>query len=258
MPSGARQDEFDPIEFNDFEEELKRLSAANDELLAELHADEEEDLSITHPTHDLLSDGEALAMLRGENAELKASIRKLEASAHAEASQGGDVWVERQREYEMLLEEKSEVIRALHQKMHDLQEIPSQRESAPSSGGVRQAEEILGLKREMEDQRLRLEQDEEEMMDQMRKMEMTMARERAEMARQRQEMSRLQADLAHEIEHNSRDSGLKERLQNLRRPQGGGSQANLQAPPSVRPEPVDAPPQSHGKDSSGFFRRMFG
>lgn len=258
-------DDSDPFNLNDFEEEMKRLSAANEALLADFDMDDAEDKRHDAPAHMPLSDADMLAMLRMENTELKARIRDLEAMLQDRSGQSEDVWLERQREYETLLEEKSEVIRSLHQKIQEAQEsaIGGFNEPPPGAGcsstRLGQAEEILRLKREMDDQRRQLQQDEEDMMEQLRQMEMTMARERAEMARQRQEINRLQADLAREVEHVSRDSGLRDRLQNLRRPQ----EPARQTPEPIAIEKVEAPapeptPQAPGRKSSSFFRRMFG
>jgi hypothetical protein len=190
-----------------------------------------------------------------ENAALKAHVQELEAASSAPDE---EVWLERMREYEMLLEEKSEVIRSLHQKIQEAQESVLGGDSGPASSahvsgtGLGQAEEILRLKREMEDQRRQLEQDEEDMMGQMRQMEMTMAKERADMARQRQEVQRLQADLTREIENSSRDPELRERLHNLRR-----AQEPKQALP---PMPIPGGPATPSKEqkSSGLLRRIFG
>ncbi|MBV9463897.1 MAG: hypothetical protein JO317_06675 [Verrucomicrobiae bacterium] len=253
LAHSPRNDAFndaDPLGLDDFEAEMKRLAAANEELLSDLHRDEE-DLETSRPTENPMA--AELLKLQLENAELKARIEELES---APAVRGDDGWLERQHEYEMLLEEKSEVIRSLHQKVQELQENAGPRDNGSTGANMGQAEEILRLKREMDEQRRQLDQDEADMMEQLRKMEMTMAKERAEMSRQRQEISRLQADLAHEIEQTSRDPALKERLQNLRRTPGG-SKPNLQLPPIPKPEPV-AEPRAHGKDSSSFFRRIFG
>jgi hypothetical protein len=86
------------------------------------------------------------------------------------------------------------------------------------------------------------------MMTQMRQMEITMAKERAEMARQRQEVQRLQADLAREIEQSSRNPELKERLNNLRRPQEPKPASGAAPVAGAKPE----------QKTSGFFRRIFG
>ena len=240
-------DEF--FALNDFEEELRLLSAANQQLLHDFqHQEDDQVASAEAPC----ADTDESALLRLENAELRARIDELEAAG---AGQGEELWLERQREYEMLLEEKSEVIRGLHQKFQEEQEsaigggLPAN--SPMNSGtGLGQAEEIFRLKREMDDQRRQLEQDEQDMISQMRQMELTMAKERAELARQRQEVQRLHAELAREIENSSRDPELRERLHSLRRTQ--------------EPRPQSAathdlkPVQPAGQNSSGFFRRIFG
>jgi hypothetical protein len=228
-------DDTDQFDVGDFEAELRRLSVANQELLHEFQ----------HGDASSVGDAE---QSRCEIASLRARVHELEAG---ESSQGEASWLERQREYEMLLEEKSEVIRALHQKIQDAAESVDLGSGPPPSAGASasrlgQAEEILRLKRELEAQRRQLEQDEEEMMTQMRQMEMQMARERAEMARQRQEVQRLKADLEREIEQSSRDPELRERLNTLRR--------QSDPKPVAATESTPLPQQK----SSGFFRRMFG
>ena len=237
----------DAFELDDFEAELKRLSAVNQELMHDFQPEAEA------PSLGV-ADGDELALLRLENDELKARVQELEAIA---AGQGEDLWVERQREYETLLEEKSEVIRNLHQRIQEIQESAISSAPAASSAGASstklgQAEEILRLKREMEEQRRQLERDEEEMMGQMRQMELTMAKERAEMARQRQEVQRLQADLTREIETSSRDSGLRDRLQSLRRP------ADSKQTPVPTPIPAAVKQAAKDQQSSGLLRRIFG
>jgi cobalamin biosynthesis Mg chelatase CobN len=239
----------DLFAFTDFEEELKRLSAANQQILEEFqHQDDDPCSAVADRTPS--TNTEELAHVRTENAELRARVQELEALG---SGQDEEVWLERQREYETLLEEKSEVIRLLHQRIQEVQESAIGGGSAPvgsvTTSGTKlgQAEEILRLKREIEGQRRQLDQDEQEMMGQMRQMEIAMARERAQMARQRQEVQRLQADLAREIENSSRDPELRERLQTLRRAQ--------------EPKPALAPNTAAPKadqQSSGFFRRMFG
>ena len=249
-PPQNHDDEVDDIfALNDFEEELRRLTEVNQEILDGFHhQDAEPEGAEPAPVVDA---GE-LDLLRQENAELRSRVQELESLG---AGQGEELWLERQREYEMLLEEKSEVIRSLHLKFQEAQESAIGGDYAPvssvASSGTKllQAEEIFRLKREMEDQRRQLDQDEQDLMTQMRQMEVTMAKERAEMARQRQEVQRLQADLAREIENSSRDPELRERLQNLRRVQEPKVGA---APPALKP--AVTPDQQ----SSGFFRRIFG
>lgn len=233
-------DDDQAFEFNDFEAELQKLAAANQELLAGYAHAEEAVPELAAETLPL-DEVDEREHLRDENRLLRARVAELEAMTFGQAD---ELWQERQREYEMLLEEKSEVIRTLHQRIHELQEAGAHPESAPTSSAapVGQAEEILRLKRELEEQRKQLEQDEEDMMTQLRQMEMTMAKERAEMARQRQEILRLQAELAREQEQASRDSGLRDKLHSLRRGDGKSE---------------DDPAKKEQK-SSGFFRRIFG
>ncbi len=240
------------LSLGDFEAELRRLSAANDELLSEFQhhdadADADADVIADKAAVDAI-DADEIEMIRMENAELRLRVQELEALA---SGQGEELWLERQREYEMLLEEKSEVIRRLHLRMQELQEnasAPSTSTSSNQNAGVGQAEEILRLKRELEDRARQMDQDETDMMDQMRQMELQMAKERAEMARQRQEMQRLKTDLEREIEANSRDPQLRERLQTLARPKTVAS---------IPPGGEKPAPKSEQK-SSGFLRRLFG
>jgi hypothetical protein len=241
----------DLLELDDLEEELKRLSAVNEQLLQEF---QQTDVKTTSAVElaTLHSDADELARLRLDNAALKVRVQELEALG---AGQGEELWLERQREYEVLLEEKSEVIRSLHQKIQEAQQGQESAiggESAPagdeacSGTRVGQGEEMLRLKRELEEQRRQLELDEQDMMTQMRQMEMTMAKERAGLARQQQEVQRLQADLAREIENSSRDPELRERLQSLRRTQ------------ESKPAAAAKTAQPNGQTNSGFFRRIFG
>lgn len=237
------ESEAESIDLDDFAAEMKRLSAVNQELLDQVQSLEETPVGIETPPVD----AEEMNLLRLENLELKERVQELEALA---AGKGDDIWLERQREYEALLEEKSEVIRELHQKIQG-QTQPSGTESDPSilSPATGQAEEILRLKRELDEQRRQLQQDEDDMMGQMRQMEIQMAKERAEMARHRQEVQRLQAELTREIENAARDPELKERLKGLRRLD---SKNNLVALTDEKP----ASPSE--QKSSSFFRRIFG
>lgn len=204
--------------------EMERLLAANRELLAGMS--QQAPIEAV-PTPDVES-------LRKENAELRACIDEMERA-----------WLEREKEYEGLLEEKSEIIRGLHVKL---------RESAPTSNhsaDPAELDELTRLRKELEEQRRQLEQDEQDLMQQMRQMELAMSRERAEMARHRNETQRLHDDLSHEAEQTSRDSGLRERLLALRRQcEPPPSQAEPERPTVSQPTP---PPKG-----SGIFRRIFG
>lgn len=222
-----------------------------------------------------LSESEELELLRGENAGLQARVEELEQFLTATAAETEERWNDRQREYESLLEEKSEVIRALHVKLAETRELAaaSSRPAARSSNASDTAE-LETLKKALDEQRRQMAEDEESMMAQMRQMEMALARDRAELARQRAELQRLHNELKHELELAARDCGLRERLGSLQRRSGavggGGSRPGpsqetpppQQLPPRATPPP-QAPPaagggQSKGGGGSGVFRRLFG
>jgi hypothetical protein len=183
--------------------ELERLAAENRELFSAIGL---------KPT----TDGEAAANgepdpVRAENAALRARVAELErlAALGPEAT-----WGERQTEYETLLEEKSEVIRGLHQKIQVLQQggaAPDESAGEEDTGDVTQSG-LKGLKTQLERERAQLQEDEEALMQQMKQMELTMARERAELARQRAELQRLHSDIHHELEVANRDGALRDRL----------------------------------------------
>src|SRR5262245_43835186 len=154
---------------------------------------------------DVLSE---LEHLRAENEELRAVVLELEQALQS-ASGGQQDWEERAREYEGLLEEKSELIRNLHLRIQELEEAQPA-EPAKPRGPLPREDELLTLSEELERERRQLREDEESLMEQMRQMEVQMAKERAEMARQRTDLSRLQNDLRHELEVAARDASLRE------------------------------------------------
>ena len=204
---------------------------------------------------EILSESEEVEILRGENAALRAKTDELEQLLAVAAQDSEERWGERQREYESLLEEKSEVIRGLHLKITELRERATN-VSAPevvaddSNEPTPDRQQLLRLKRELEEERQQMASDEESMMAQMRQMEMALARDRAEMARQRAEVQRLQEELKHDLETASREGNLRERLTALHRR------------PTLPPRPAvnqDTPPPGQTPSTkSGLFRRIFG
>jgi len=229
------------------QQEMQRLAEINRQLLGQVSSDSKEDL-------DFPQESDELTHLREENAELRARVEELENAIQAEPPVEKE-WAEQQKEYEALLEEKSEVIRSLHLKMHDFQDGGGQ-----GSGNVSHGE-VERLKQEMAEQRRQLEEDEESLMQQMRQMEMAMSKDRAELARQRNEVQRLHNELNHEIELASRDPGLRERLVALQRLQGEivGRKASVAlnaGKPST--DPNLPPPVPEKKENHGLMRRIFG
>jgi chromosome segregation ATPase len=209
-----------------------------------------------------------IEQLRGENAELRARAEAAEQLHTAGSAGQAGKWEDRQREYEALLEEKSEVIRALHHKIQELRDAGNAAgsEAGGEAGGeasppASEWQELERVKVELEQQRHQLEEDEESLMAQMRQMEMTMSRERAELARQRSELQRLHNDLRHEMETAARDAGLRDRLMPLQRRQqeaarGGAAGETSQGSDPNLSHAMDE--SSAKKNSSSFFRRLFG
>jgi chromosome segregation ATPase len=222
------------------------------------------------PEGDPAADGPNVERLLAENAELNQALHELQHILE-ESEKREHAWTEQQKEYESLLEEKSEVIRGLHQKLQELQEkvriAPTPREEeliALSDELDRERCRLQQERKSLEQEKEQLQEDEEHLMKQMREMEVQMSRERAELARQRNELQRLHADIRHELELASRDATLRERLMPLQRRHqelmhrkgGAPSAAREQAPPP-EPEPAPNAKEERGKDS-GLLRRFFG
>jgi len=190
-----------------------------------------------------------LDLLRGENAELHARLAEYEQLLLEQPTDGGEeAWRSRQAEYEGLLEEKSEVIRKLHQEVQEARKALDEANKAddPETMGeidlsAPAAADLRRIKAQLEQERQRLEDDEQALMQQMRQMELQMSKERADLGRQRAELVRLKQDLEHEAETASRDSGLRERLASLQRPNQEG-QGEVAKPAKER----------------GIFKRLFG
>jgi hypothetical protein len=271
------------------EEELQRLAAINQELLGKTGPSL---AAVSEPVEE----ADERARLQRDNAELRACIEVFEQALHAKAADAEPAqaptkkrsWEEQQKEYEALLEEKSEVIRNLHEQIQELEQgasaSPDAADNVEASSAAVDEAEVNRLKKQLEQQRARLAEDEEELMQQMRQMEMAMAKDRAELARQRTEIQRLQQALNHEIENASRDHGLRERLGAVQRLQGqvtgrkqppapsatakqpaAPSSPGKQppAPSSPTKQPAEPPPPApakpaNGRLGSGVWRRVFG
>jgi chromosome segregation ATPase len=212
--------------------------------------------------------------LRAENAELRSIIAELRQLVDEAATKGEETWAERQKEYETLLDEKTETIRVQAEKIQELENRP------PPGPATPKEEELLAMSEELERERCTLQQerrqleedrnqlaeDEQTMTQQMREMEVQMAKERADMARQKTELQRIHDEIRHELEKIERNGQLNQRLGQLRqryqevsaRSGGGGeSSAGMQGLPPV----AQTEPDSKGdpkKRDSGLLRRFFG
>ena len=204
-----------------------------------------------------------LELLRAENAELRETLTKLE-EVTAENAVTIQLWEEQLKEHEKLLEEKSGVIRDLHQQNLELKTRP-----APATP---HEAELLAMSEELETERNQLREDEGALMKQMRDMELQMSRERAELARQRNDVQRLHSEIKHELELAERENALRDRLLPLqRRHQDILTRRSGEPPPSKNtpaPKPIISAPAASstgatptpegGRVTSGLFRRLFG
>jgi hypothetical protein len=233
--------------------ELAQLAQDNQQLLAAmgLKPAAHEDAEPAGTPEDLLV----------ENAVLRARVAELE--EQLAAGSGDSSWAERQSEYEALLEEKSEVIRALHQKLQEHRDDGT--EGSGRRGELPQQGELVELKAQLDAQREQLCDDEAALMQQMTQMEMTMSKERAELARQRAELQRLHSDIRHELEVAGRDGALRDRLATFQRRHqevtgrkgtAASAEPAAAAPAPAAPAASDTPPPK--KKNSGLLRRLFG
>jgi chromosome segregation ATPase len=159
-----------------------------------------------------------LEQLRSENHQLRALCAELEQALH-EATQHSGAGGMQAGDLEALLEEKNEVIRQLHQQVQELngnaQAALAEAEAAAARPIPREAE-LLALSEELERERRQLQEDETTLMEQMREMEIGMARERAELARQRNDLQRLQSEIRHELERLERNGALQSKMESLK------------------------------------------
>ena len=219
--------------------------------------------------------------LAQENEELRSIIAELRQLLDESASKGQESFEDREKEYEAMLDEKSDVIRTLHVKIQEMEAQLKDAPAAPPAGGgggenMPNNEELEALNDELERERCQLEQerttleddrrqlreDEEAMMRQMREMELQMAKERAELARQRNELQRLHSEIRHELELAQRDAAVNERLRMLTRrhqevgePGAADEGDRPKSKPSLRPPKSQEPPK---KEGSSIMRRLFG
>ncbi len=210
-----------------------------------------------------------------ENTELRQLVDRLRGQlAQLDAANPGDL-----KDYEAILEEKTETIRQLFSRVKELEaKALETTPSTASRAGVTSEAELAALFEELEReraefareqaeterQRKELEEDEHSLRVQMRDMEVQMARERAELARQRNELQRLHMELKHEMDNASRDAGIREKLEPLYRLQQevlGRKDSGVRPRPGANGLSGNSPPArpapNNGAKRSGFFSRLF-
>jgi chromosome segregation ATPase len=176
------------------------------------------------------ADSTQLADLQAENTELRSIIADLQQELEAVSGKNENDWTERQKEYEGLLDEKTELIRQLHIKIQEMEEQFRELQEHAAKPPTPKEEELMAMSEELERERCQLQQerrkldeelrvykeDSEALNGEMRQMEVQMARERADLARQRTEVQRISEEIRHELERIERNSGLNSRLEQLR------------------------------------------
>jgi peptidoglycan hydrolase CwlO-like protein len=232
----------DGLNLDSIKDELRRLSAANQELLESCSG---RDSAAARGVHRA-SPTETVDRLTRENAELKRRIVDLEGQL---ANLTPESWTEQQRNFEELLDEKSEIIRTLNHKIQALTE------SGSLGSHDYEQEKLQALAADLQSRDEQLRADEEAMQMQVREMEMRMSRERAELARQKSQIDRLHSDLERELEVANRDPNLRDRLRSLQRSGDGRPRPSTQ--PTLDPAPSHNEAASLG-ESRGVLRRLFG
>lgn len=226
----------------------------------------------THPMPD--RNAELIETLKEENESLRgivAELRQMLEESGGKQGGGEEAFAEREREYEAMLDEKTEIIQKLHTRIQDLEKQLSEKAAIVPTPD---REELLALSDELERERCQLEQerrtlesdqqqlreDEESMMRQMREMELQMAKERAELARQRNELQRLHSEIRHELELAQRDAAVNERLKLLQRRHKEVEEGSQTPGGETKPIPKTPPTKKDSGSGSGMsiIKRLFG
>jgi hypothetical protein len=251
----------------------KTSDEENEEILQRVRQEEEAKPKDRRDDEDAGS-SEELEKVTAENQELRSIIAELKQCLEEQTSQGKpeQSWEDREREYEAMIEQKSDAIRELHLRVQDLEKQASESGGGGSGDEAPEQEELLALSDELERERCQLEQerqsldadrrqlreDEESMMRQMREMELQMAKERAELARQRTELQRMHSEIRHELELAQRDAAVRERLEKLQRRHQQADPSSGEEEPRKKSGQTAVNKPSKGSGSTGIFGRLFG
>jgi DNA repair exonuclease SbcCD ATPase subunit len=213
------------------------------------------------------------SQLQAENSELRSIIAELQQELENVSNKSDQAWADRQKEYDSLIDEKNEMIRELHLRLQELEEV-AQRPATPKEEELRALSEELERercqlqqeRRQLDEEVRQLREDSDVMNQEMRQMEVQMARERADLARQRNEVQRVSDEIRHELDRVERDRGLSDRLVQLRQRHMDAVRGKSAIPPSpanTQPPRANAPQaETDGKDdkqqdSTGILRRFF-
>jgi hypothetical protein len=162
-------------------EDMRRHAAFNRPLLSK---------AVRHNAEVVEGTGD-LARLRRENAELRARVEELERTLLAASGKAPAADTEFElgawttKDYEMLLKEKSEIIRTLNMQIHELQRTLGAAPQPPATG----PNELGTMSRR------HLVEDKEALILLMRQMHRAMSKDQAEISRQRDQIERLRQEL---------------------------------------------------------------
>lgn len=250
---------------HEFEQKLMQLKAdlhggnrlpTLEEMLADsAHASQAEDTDLPQQVEALKKDNERLRQI------VEQARQRVQ-----QAEKDAELWQAREKEYENMLEEKSELIRQLNQQ---LRAQPVAQKDGPSE------DELVALHQELQRERQIMEDDRAALEEQFRTLELQMAKERADIAKQRSEVQRLQAEFKRQMDILERESKvrgdmgefirLREEIQSI---QSGGRPASRPTPaPGSSPTPVPqqpipqidrkAPESDQGVSRKSFFGGLF-
>jgi chromosome segregation ATPase len=224
-----------------------------------------EPISVESAAEPESEEAQELLTLREENEQLRALCVELEQALHEASLPGHAGGEDRLKEYEAMLEEKTEMIRQQHEQMQELQATVAELECQPktrtaTNGPAPREDDLLALSEELERDRRQIQEDEQALMQQMREMEVSMARERAEMARQRNDMQRLQSEIRHELERLERNGALQSKIEGLKNKLSDATTRRGSAPAASRNQPTQpsAAPTPTPTKKEGLMGRLFG
>lgn len=167
--------------------------------------------------------------LRQENEQLRSIIEEMQAQLESSpAVTGQGSWAEREQEYEMMLEEKSEQIRMLNLRLQELQKAAEEAGTGgepveePSEELITMYEELERERSQLEQERQRLDEerrklheDEEELERKMQEMELQTAKGRADLVRQRNELQQMHSEVRRELDQAQKAGAGGENFQGL-------------------------------------------
>jgi len=182
------------------------------------------------PSSDSPSPSRA-AQLQTESEELRNAVAQMQQRLEDATAPSKGSWEDREREFESILEEKSEEIRLLYMQIQE-RERKSNDDAKPARGEARgNDEEINALADELAQDQARLEEereqvrverdqiraDEEDLERRMQEMELQTAKSRADLVRQRNELQRLYNEVRAELEQAKQGGAVSDRVRNLER-----------------------------------------